>query len=175
MEKKILFALDFDISLCTAYRFLERFAKLTKIDDVTFFLSQYILELGLLDSKMSQFNQSLQAVAAIYTAKKYLQIQNPSSQESLNISDLNVSFPIEQVKSCGKCFHQLATLIQKSALQNVVKKYKSSKYFEVARILQSGYHKRQTTVQPLPDQNRSGVVTRDAPRTTGTANSSQTK
>lgn len=72
MEKKILFALDFDISLCTAYRFLERFAKLTKIDDVTFFLSQYILELGLLDSKMSQFNQSLQAVAAIYTAKKYL-------------------------------------------------------------------------------------------------------
>lgn len=105
MEKKILFALDFDISLCTAYRFLERFAKLTKIDDVTFFLSQYILELGLLDSKMSQFNQSLQAVAAIYTAKKYLQIQNPSSQESLNISDLNVSFHIDQVKSCGKCFH----------------------------------------------------------------------
>ena len=53
MEKKILFSLDFDISLCTPYRFLERFAKLTKIDDVTFFLSQYILELGLLDSKMS--------------------------------------------------------------------------------------------------------------------------
>jgi hypothetical protein len=45
--------LDFDISLTTAYRFLERFAKLTKIDDVTFFLAQYILELGLLDSKMS--------------------------------------------------------------------------------------------------------------------------
>jgi len=53
MEKKILFSLDFDISLTTPYRFLERFAKLTKIDDVTFFLAQYILELGLLDSKMS--------------------------------------------------------------------------------------------------------------------------
>lgn len=39
MEKKILFALDFDISLCTSYRFLERFAKLAKIDDVTFYLS----------------------------------------------------------------------------------------------------------------------------------------
>ena len=56
MEKKILFALDFDISLCTSYRFLERFAKLGKIDNVTFFLSQYMLELGLLDSKMSQFS-----------------------------------------------------------------------------------------------------------------------
>jgi len=71
MEKKILFSLDFDVSLCTAYRFLERFSKLCKVDDVTFFLSQYILELGLLDSKMTQFSQSLQAAAAIYTAKKY--------------------------------------------------------------------------------------------------------
>jgi len=61
---------------------------------------------------------------------------------------LNVNFEIDQVKSCGKCFHQLATLIQKSALQNVVKKYKSSKYFEVARILGNGYHKRQATVAP---------------------------
>ena len=59
MEKKILFKLDFDLSLCTSYRFLERFSKLAKIDNVTFYLAQYMLELGLLDSKMSQFNQSL--------------------------------------------------------------------------------------------------------------------
>jgi cyclin B len=52
-EKKILFALDFDISLTTSYRFLERFSKLGKVDNVTFFLAQYMLELGLLDSKMS--------------------------------------------------------------------------------------------------------------------------
>ena len=59
MEKKILFAIDFDLSLCTSFRFLERFSKLSKIDNVTFFLAQYMLELGLLDSKMSQFTQSL--------------------------------------------------------------------------------------------------------------------
>lgn len=53
MEKKILFTLDFDLSLCTSYRFLERFSKLAKIDNVTFYLAQYMLELGLLDSKMS--------------------------------------------------------------------------------------------------------------------------
>jgi cyclin B len=53
MEKKILFSLDFDLNLCSAYRFLERFSKLGKIDTVTFYLSQYMLELGLLDSKMS--------------------------------------------------------------------------------------------------------------------------
>lgn len=73
MERKILQTIDFDVSQCTSFRFLERFSKLAKIDNVTFFLSQFMLELGLLDSKMSQFPQSLQAIAAIYTAKKYMQ------------------------------------------------------------------------------------------------------
>ena len=53
MEKKILFSLDFDLSLTTSFRFLERFSKLAKMDIVTFYLAQYMLELGLLDSKMS--------------------------------------------------------------------------------------------------------------------------
>ena len=53
MEKSILFELDFDIQLTSSYRFLERFAKHLKLDKVTFFLSQYMLELGLLDSKMN--------------------------------------------------------------------------------------------------------------------------
>lgn len=113
MEKKILFALDFDLSLCTPFRFLERFTQMSKIDNVTFFLSQYMLELGLLDSKMSQFNPALQAVSAIYTAKKYQMLQNPNQQDlnSFVINDYQVSYSIEQVKSCSKCFNQLATLI----------------------------------------------------------------
>jgi len=78
MEKKILFALDFDITLTTSYRFLERFSKLASLDNVTFFLSQYMLELGLLDSKMNQFSNSLQAISAIYTAKKYLKFYSKS-------------------------------------------------------------------------------------------------
>jgi hypothetical protein len=59
MEKKILFALDFDIELTTSYRFLERFSKIIKLDTITFFLSQYMLEIALLDSKMNQFGNSL--------------------------------------------------------------------------------------------------------------------
>lgn len=53
MEKKILFAIDFDLTLCSSYRFLERFNKLGKICNVTYYIAQYMLELGLLDSKMS--------------------------------------------------------------------------------------------------------------------------
>lgn len=39
MEKKILFSLDFDLSLTTSYRFLERFSKIAKLDKISFFLS----------------------------------------------------------------------------------------------------------------------------------------
>lgn len=52
MELAILVEIDFDMQLTSSYRFLERFAKLAKVDDVVFNLSRYMLELGLLDSKM---------------------------------------------------------------------------------------------------------------------------
>ena len=39
MERKILFAMDFDMQLTSSFRFLERFSKLAKIDTPTFFLS----------------------------------------------------------------------------------------------------------------------------------------
>ena len=39
MERKMLFSLDFDVSLGSAYRFLERFSKLAKLDNVKFFLA----------------------------------------------------------------------------------------------------------------------------------------
>lgn len=135
MEKRILFALDFDLNLCSAFRFLERFNKLGKICNVTFFLAQYMLELGLLDSKMSQFDQSLQALSAIYMAKKYLILHNGSQDSQFNLSDYGVTWSSDQVKSCAKCFNQLATLIYKSKLQNIVKKFSNSQYFKVSKIV----------------------------------------
>ena len=53
MEKRILFSLDFDLQLTSSYRFLERFSKLAKLDNVGFHMSCYMLEVGLLDSKMN--------------------------------------------------------------------------------------------------------------------------
>lgn len=55
MESEVLSTLDFDISQTSCYRFLERYTKVMRADSVTFYLAQYVLELGLLDSKMSKF------------------------------------------------------------------------------------------------------------------------
>ena len=123
MELKILVELDFDMQLTSAYRFLERFAKLCRLDSVTTFLAQFMLELGLLDSKMHQFAASLQAVSAIYLAGKFLQLYNggdavPGLGATALVHELGLSkqYSPEEVRNCASCFEQLATLIQTSAL-----------------------------------------------------------
>jgi len=70
MERNILFNIDFGITETSPYRFLERYSKHAKADSVIFFLSQYLLELALLDSKMNQYAPSLQASTALYVAMR---------------------------------------------------------------------------------------------------------
>ena len=114
MEKKILFSLDFDIQLTSCYRFLERFSKIVKLDSVTFNLSQFMLELGLLDSKMSMFKSSLQAVSAIYSARKFVRFYNNRQDEitpCLEELELQDIYSVHQVKQCDRCFNQLAKII----------------------------------------------------------------
>ena len=142
MELAILVEIDFDMQLTSSYRFLERFAKLAKVDDVLFNLGRYMLELGLLDSKMHQFKPSLQAVSALYLAAKFLKLYNDGdSHGSLSchalLSELNLTkvYLPDDVRNCASCFEQLASLIQTSNLQVIVQKFKSSKYFEVSRIV----------------------------------------
>lgn len=80
-----------------------------------------MLELGLLDSKMNQFSSSLQAIAAIYTARKYLKYYNNSrsTEDILAVLpeyQVGDQFSSSLVKSCAKCYNQLAILIQNSKL-----------------------------------------------------------
>lgn len=49
MELDILDALDFAITVPSAWRFLERFAKVAAIDEPSFFLARYLLELSLIE------------------------------------------------------------------------------------------------------------------------------
>ena len=106
---------------------------------MTVSLATFMLELGLLDSKMNQFRSSLQACSAIYTAKKYLKHYQGarSDNESTCVSEFNLNgtYTSDQVKSCARCFDQLAKMIQESKLQMLVQKYKHQKYFEVSRIV----------------------------------------
>ena len=57
----------------SSYRFLERWSKIAKADNLVFYLAQYLLELSLLDSKMNQYLPSLQSAAALYVAMRVMQ------------------------------------------------------------------------------------------------------
>ena len=140
MEQSILFHLQFEIQQTSSYRFLERYSKIAKADSPTFYLAQYLLELALLDSKMNQYKPSLLASTAIYVSLR-VQLSDSnrrrSSQTSVWTRDLveNTGYANNDLQNCAKNYFQLASLIQRSELQAILRKFTMPKYMEVARIM----------------------------------------
>ena len=98
-----------------------------------------MLEVGLFDSKINQFYPSLQAVSAIYTAKKYIKFYNNSHPEDVTtgLSEyglLNI-YSADEVKSCARCLNELTKVLLNSDLKMHNQKFYHAKYFEVSRIV----------------------------------------
>ena len=74
MEMSMLVALEFDVTVPSAYRFLERYFKLCNHaqDQQLFFLAQYLMEISLLDASLLQFKPSEIAAASIILSAKCL-------------------------------------------------------------------------------------------------------
>lgn len=58
------------MTVISSYRFLERYAKLAQDDEYVFFLTQYMLELALVEYRMIKYKPSLLAAGALYLAHK---------------------------------------------------------------------------------------------------------
>mgnify|MGYP001129157259 CR=1 FL=1 len=68
MEKEILQTLDFKVTSPSAYRFLQRFRRVsekTVNDDEVFFFAQYVQEVALLDASLLRFSPSQIAGASL--------------------------------------------------------------------------------------------------------------
>ena len=72
MEKDILQTLNFQITSPSAYRFLERYSKLSPVfqDPQVFFFAQYIQEVAMLDASLLKFKQSEIAAASLILSAK---------------------------------------------------------------------------------------------------------
>lgn len=138
MESDILQTLDFDLQQTSQYRFLERYTKVMKCDSVSFYLAQYLLELGLLDSKMAKFLPSEQAAAAVLFAEKKLKRSSTQTQLSFlnewQKMDKHSGYTFESLSPCFNVFESLVKSMNNSSLKSVYKKFKQGKYFEVARL-----------------------------------------
>jgi len=75
MELDMLMVLQFQLTTPTAYRFLERFRKLsptTANDDQVFFFAQYLQEISLLDASLLKYRPSEVAAASLILAARGL-------------------------------------------------------------------------------------------------------
>ena len=68
--------LDFNIQITSSYRFLERFCKVAKADNLIFNLSRYLIELSLVNYKMLKYTASHIAASAMYLSLKMTKHQN---------------------------------------------------------------------------------------------------
>ena len=91
-ESLILAALDFNVQQTSQYRFLERYTRITRSDQVHFNLAQYFLELGLLDSKMAKFGMSEQAAAALFKAQGIIERQGTSTNTDITKMERHTGF-----------------------------------------------------------------------------------
>lgn len=83
MEKNILQTIEFRVTAPSAYRFLQRFRRLSVAlnDDEVFFYAQYLQEISLLDASLLRFKPSELAAAALILASKQLKKQNCWNKE----------------------------------------------------------------------------------------------
>ncbi len=70
MEQLILWALAFDLSFPTSYRFLERYMRMLGEDPSVMTLSLFLMELSLVDIRMIQFPSSVISAASLCQAYK---------------------------------------------------------------------------------------------------------
>ena len=81
---QILMTLQFDLTSPSAYRFLERFRKVSSIvssEDKVFFFAQYLQEIALLDASLLKYDPSELAAAALILASKSIKKVNVWNKE----------------------------------------------------------------------------------------------
>ena len=72
----MLMQLNCDLTLPTAFTFLERYAKLADRDDRLFSMANYLCQLSLVDVSMNKYPPSLLACGSIYVTKRVNDSEN---------------------------------------------------------------------------------------------------
>jgi len=130
MEREILQVLEFDMTTPSAYRFLQRFAKLCGLfaDQKVFFFAQYIQEIASLDASLLKYRPSQIAAASLVLAAKNSERNNPWTDElakSTGISWESLKTIVEDVKS-------FVVEVNPKFLTTLKYKFSKPEYMEVA-------------------------------------------
>ena len=128
MEYKMLSSLNFDITFPTQWSFLEIFRKKLKIDQKTFNLAWFLMELSLINYKMLKFKYSQIAASAIMIAIKTLNYFDEVEFEK------STGYNKNELQECVKEINNFYIYNSTHSLQAIRKKFSSKKYDEVSKI-----------------------------------------
>lgn len=132
MEHQMLSKLEFSILAPSAYRFLERFSKLSTVahDEQTFFFAQYIQEIALLDESLLKYRPSEIAAGSLILSTKSLKKQNAWNSEmerATSMKDESLHRVTEDVRS-------FVTEVNPKFLTTLKYKFQKPDYKEVANL-----------------------------------------
>ena len=68
MEHSLLSTLEFNVTIPSSYRLLERFAKIADASPKMLNLARYLIELPLIEQRMLKYTPSNMAASAVYLA-----------------------------------------------------------------------------------------------------------
>lgn len=138
MEFLILSALSFDLTLPTSLRFLERYMRMLGEDEGVMTLSQFLLELSLIDVRMLHYQSSVLAAAALLQAYKIITRRvHPEAGEKRVEAFVRESLGFtkgegaETLLLCCKELHFLQVKSMGSSLQAVRKKFQGPEFANV--------------------------------------------
>lgn len=132
MEHDMLTQLEFGILSPSAYRFLERFAKICSAanDEQVFFLAQYIQEISLLDESLLKYRPSEIAAGSLILAVKSLKKANgwnAEMEKHTGITEESLAGVTEDVRS-------FVTEVNPKFLTTLKYKFQKPDYKEVANL-----------------------------------------
>jgi cyclin B len=128
MEVKMLASLNFDITFPTQWTIFETYKRKLDLDEKTFKLAWFLMELCLIDYKSLKFKMSHIAASAILIASKTMRVYRN------NWFYKNIGIEEKALEECCKEIIDFYTYNANHNLQAIRKKFSSAKFDEVAKI-----------------------------------------
>ena len=128
MENKMLASLNFDVTFPTQWTLFETFKRKFNLDEKTFKLAWFLMELCLINYKSLRFKMSHVAASAILIASKTMGVYK--NNWFYNIIGINE----KDLEECCKEIYEFNIYNSTHNLQAIRKKFSSSKFDEVSKI-----------------------------------------
>ena len=128
MEYKMLKSLDFDVTFPTQWSIFEIYKRKLDLNEKTFKLAWFLMELCLINYKSLKFKMSVLAASAILIASKTLGVYRS------NWFYKNVGIEEKNLEECCQEMYDFYVYNSTHNLQAIRKKFSHSKFDEVAKI-----------------------------------------